>query len=449
MNKFRKIVAGTMFYGSLALACAFAVSQSPVGAQTQNFCDNTGRQFGDVKVLAQVPFPGYPEGIAVRNGKAYVASGVTPYSTKGQNTPFPTNEQTMVFQYDVCTGELQRSFIVNPNQRPVNPRAVSHTVFDGRGRLYVPEFQDGIFRLNLDAANTQQLYATRVPDLPACPGGVVVPNVACSPTLLDERPIMNEAAFDANGNLYVSDSNQATIWVVRPNGPLPRQAEIYFRSARFDAEGGFGPNGLRVSPDGKKLFIAISEGGVTPRGAGSGIFTLPLVKNQKKLTESDLKVFHLYPNQDLPDGIAFGKSGLLYVALLNPASPPPGGFMIPAGFRPPVGPFFGGGVSILRPDGTEKTRITDTTMFDSPAVIAFNGRGSLVVTNHAFLTGNRLKMQVLDVFVNDKESPLFMPNLDKGNGSNGNDGDDDDDNGNDNDDNDDDDDHHKDDDDGE
>lgn len=119
---------------------------------------------------------------------------------------------------------------MNKNQRPVNPRAVSHDAFDGRGRLYVLEFQDGIFRLNLDAENSQQLYASRFPDLRPCPGGVVVPGVACSPTLTDERPIMNEAAFDANGNLYVSDSNQATIWVVRPRGPLPRQAEIYFRS---------------------------------------------------------------------------------------------------------------------------------------------------------------------------------------------------------------------------
>lgn len=97
-----------MFYGSLALACAFAVSQSPVSAQTQtrNLCDNSGRQFGNVQVLAQVPFPGYPEGIAVKNGKAYVASGVAPYSSKGQDIPFPSNEQSMIFEFDVCTGEL-------------------------------------------------------------------------------------------------------------------------------------------------------------------------------------------------------------------------------------------------------------------------------------------------------------------------------------------------------
>lgn len=396
--------------------------------QSTGFCDNTGRPFGDVKVLAQVPYPGYPEGIAVEDGKVYVAVAVAPYSSKGQDVHFPNpTEQSMLFEFDKCTGALLRQFEVNKDQLPINPRAVSHVTFDGRGRAYVPEFQDGIFRLYLDNQNSQELYATRVPDLPACPGGVVVPDVACSPTLTDERPIMNEMAFDARGNLYLSDSNQATIWRIPPRGPLPRQAEIYFRSSRFDAEGGFGPNGLRVSPDGKKLYIAISDDGVTPRGARAGVYTLPLKNNPKNLTDADLKLFHLYAAQDLPDGIGFGKSGLLYVVLLNPASPPPGGFVVPAGFRLPVGPFFGGGVSILRRDGTEKTRITDQTMFDSPACAAFNGKGSLVVTNHAFLTGNRLKMQVLDVFVNDTESPLFKPSLDRGNGSNGNDGNDDDD----------------------
>lgn len=411
-------------------------SQTQTGSPSSGFCDNTGRPFGDVKVLAQVPYPGYPEGIAVEDNKIYVAGAVAPYSSKGQDVHFPNpTEQSMLFEFDKCTGALLRQFEVNKNQLPINPRAVSHVAFDGRGRAYVPEFQAGIFRLYLDGNNRQELYATIVPDLPACPGGVVVPGVACSPTLTDERPIMNEMAFDARGNLYLSDSNQATIWRIPPRGPLPRQAEIYFRSSRFDAEGGFGPNGLRVSPDGKKLFIAISDDGVTPRGARSGIYTIPLKNNPNNLSESDLKLFHLYPAADLPDGIAFGKSGLLYVVLLNPASPPPGGFVVPPGFRLPVGPFFGGGVSILRRNGTEKTRITDATMFDSPACAAFNGKGSLVVTNHAFLTGNRLKMQVLDVFVDDKESPLFKPNLDNGNGSSGNDGhDDDDDDGHDDDD---------------
>lgn len=438
--KLKKLLHVTIFYSSLALVCAFILCQS-ISAQSPlpNRCDNSNRPFGDVKVLAQVPYPGYPEGNAVEGNNVYIAGAVAPYSSKGQDVAFPNpTEQSMLFEFNKCTGELLRQFAVNKNQRPVNPRAVSHVAFDGRGRAYVPEFQDGIFRLRLDAQNSQELYATRLPDLPPCPGGVVVPDVACSPTLTDERPIMNEMAFDAEGNLYVSDSNQATIWVVRPRGPLPRQAEIYFRSSRFDAEGGFGPNGLRISPDGKKIFIAISDDGVTPRGARAGIYTIPLKNNQNNLSESDLKLFHSYPANDLPDGIAFGKSGLLYVALLNPASPPPTGFVVPPGSRLPVGPFFGGGLSILRRDGTEKTRITDQTMFDSPACVSFNGKGSVLLTNHAFLTGNRLKMQVLDVFVNDKESPLFKPVLDNGNGKNGNNGDNgDDDNGNDDDDDDD------------
>src|SRR4051812_11702692 len=99
---------------------------------------------------------------------------------------------------------------------------------------------------------------------------------------------------------------------------------------------------------------------MAPNGAfqGGKIYTLPLVANPGP---GDLQVFAQY-NGKAPDGIAFEKSGKLYVAFAAP---------------------FNSGISILRQNGTEETRIVNTknqiSPFASPANIAFNHKASLVV----------------------------------------------------------------------
>ncbi len=45
----------------------------------------------------------------------------------------------------------------------------------------------------------------------------------------------------------------------------------------------------------------------------------------------------------------------------------------------------------------------------SPANIAFNHKGSLLTTNHAFVT--MINYSVLDVYVDDKAAPLAKPSL--------------------------------------
>ena len=109
----------------------------------------------------------------------------------------------------------------------------------------------------------------------------------------------------------------------------------------------------------------------------------------------DLRVFHKFKAGDLPDGLAFGESGHLYVAMATPLA---------------------SGIAILRPDGTEAKRLKNPLLspispYDSPANIAFNGEGSLLVTNHAFATGLPTQFTLLDVWVKDSESPLAKPIL--------------------------------------
>jgi hypothetical protein len=130
---------------------------------------------------------------------------------------------------------------------------------------------------------------------------------------------------------------------------------------------------------------------IDPNGQGV-IYTLPL-GNHPSL--GSMSLFHSFAPGAYPDGMAFGASGLLYVASATP---------------------FNSGIIALRADGTEAFRLTDPpgspiNPYDSPANIAFNGLGSLLVTNHAFAIGgmNPQQFQVLQVYVNDQDAGLFKP----------------------------------------
>jgi sugar lactone lactonase YvrE len=107
-------------------------------------------------------------------------------------------------------------------------------------------------------------------------------------------------------------------------------------------------------------------------------------------------VFHQYGPGDLPDGVAFGDSGLLYVAIATPGN---------------------SGISMLTPEGEQKARLSNPIdpikPYDSPANVAFKGKGSILVTNHAFVTGvlDPRAFTVLDVYIGDVASPLEKPML--------------------------------------
>ena len=206
---------------------------------------------------------------------------------------------------------------------------------------------------------------------------------ACSPTPFDAPALPNDLAFDKAGNAYVTDSLQATIWKVPAGGGQP---QIWFQDVRL-ASASFGANGLRLSPDRTKVYLTVT----TDLAGRAYVYTVPLVAHP---AAADLKVFHEYTNGDLPDGIAFGATGRLYVAIATP---------------------FASGVSILGSTGAEVARLANQGNpifpYDSPANIAFDAKGSILLTNHAFVTGvtNPEQFTVLDVWVADTGSPLKKP----------------------------------------
>lgn len=357
-------IASTLFLTAAAAACSFF---------TLDAAAKQPRPYGDVQVLATFPAePGFPEGIAVKGNRVYV-SGPARFGTAG------TGPSTVV-AYNRDTGATEATYTTQ-GEALAYEHANSCIAFDGQGRLYVLNIQLGMYRIDTGSGQ-QESYSTPFPDLPACDGN----NAPCSPTFFDAPSLPNDIAFDEDGSAYVTDSLQATIWRVPAGGGTP---QIWFQDARLGTvPNGIGANGIRLSPDRSKVFVVVS---IDPTGLPF-IYTLPLVAQPQA---SDLAVFKAFTPGDIPDGIAFGKSSNLYVAIATPAA---------------------SGVVILNPAGAETGRLTNPAgspffPYDSPASIAFDGHGSLLLSNHAFATMIPTNFTVLDVYVGDKGSPLSKPDL--------------------------------------
>jgi sugar lactone lactonase YvrE len=342
---------------ALLLVCLALLGQQAVRA------DNFARPIGDSKVIAAVPFPGYPEGIAVHDGLIYT-SGPAAFGVPGNFAP------SKVFAYDIETGALVKTITIQNQAGPL--KAISCIAFGEDDNLYVLDEGQGVLQINIETGQ-QSVYAA--PFFPVYQSAFNPP----APVLL------NDLAFDKRGYLYVTDSFEATIWRIPPGGGAP---QVWFQSSMID--GPFGPNGVRVDARSGKLYFTVT---FDANGAGS-VYTLPLVDHP---TINDLKLFHAYTPGAGPDGIAFGRSGKLYVAL--------------AGYSQ---------ISVLGADGTEQARYSGPAQnsaspnplpWANPANIAFNNRtGALLVTNHASLTGlpdPSPLFAVFDVYVNDKAGKLF------------------------------------------
>ncbi len=329
--------------------------------------------FGDVEVLATVPTPpGSPEGIAVHNGRVYVAG-------PAKSGTLLSGQRSSVVAFDRQTGALAATYATQ-GEDLAREHANSCIAFDGNDRLYVLNTQLGLYRID-PATGVQQAYSAPFPNLPACS---LLQKAPCSPTLIDLPALPNDIAFAANGDAYVTDSFQATIWWVPAGGGQP---QIWFQDARF-ASPYIGVNGLRFDPARSKIYVSVTLDML----GGSYLYTLPAVS---KPVTADLKVFRKFALGDAIDGFAFGATGKLYVTLALPTT---------------------SGIAILWPDGSEDTRLVNallspTVPYDSPANVAFDGTGSLLVSNHAFATNLPSHFTVLDVFVGDTASPLERPNL--------------------------------------
>jgi len=281
----------------------------------------------------------------------------------------------MVWQYDIKSGHLDAQFPVTISNPFLPFHALSCIAFGPDG-LYAIEPYVGIIRMHLDPHNTQEAYSLFPPPPPAT------------------GSLLNDLTFDGDGNLYVTDSFQGAIFKIAAGGGAP---VVWFQDPRLLGNPAFpfGVNGIRIDKNSKNVYMTVTFRAGDFSGA---VYRLPLVASP---AASDLHEFHVYPattGLPGPDGIAFGKSGNLYVAL--------------AGYSQ---------ISVLAPDSTELNRFSGPAQnvaspgnplpWANPANIAFNSKnGTILVTNHASLTGlpdPSPLFAIFDVYVDDKAGKLF------------------------------------------
>ena len=338
----------------------------------------------EITPLATVPAnPGYPEGLAVQGNRVYV-SGPARFGTAGTG---PSAVQV----FDRKSGQLKQTIHLT-GETLAAEHALSNIALDCEGGIYGLSTQLGLIHLakGHHKQYTQTVYGNPIPDLPTC--STVPAGTACSPTSVDMPPLTNDIVFDDEGYVYVTDSMQATIFRYAPGGGAP---EIWFQSALLEGGGNipFGPNGVRIDPRGENLYFASTTSASNPvKGV---IYRLPLREGN---TDADLQVFHVYdetiPNSPvgtMPDQLAFGSRGDLYVSLAGSNQ-----------------------ISVLDRDGNEKKRLQsqpgDAIPLDNPAGIAFDTSSkSLLIINHALLSGDSDHFAVLKTNVHDRGAPLAEP----------------------------------------
>ena len=326
------------------------LSVLPFGlTSTQRLGVSVKRPIGDSRVVARLPAtPGYPEGIAVRGQRIYVATAAR-FGTCCLPPPGPPEVQV----FDLRSGQLKKRIAI-VDKTAGQDHGLSGLAFDAAGRLYVLDTQWGIVRFDPSTApvtinpatDSSFLYASAFPDLLPCTPLTPAP---CSPTLVNAPPLPNDIVFDAAGNAYVTDSLQATIWRVQPNSGAP---EVWFQDERLG--GGFGVNGIRLDPTRTALYFTVTADSL----AQGVVYALPLAAP----SDANLEPVHVYTTAEAPDNLAFGESGNLYVALA-------GSNQISV-----LGP---GGAELTRHSGPARSAMGDVP-YDMPSGVAFDHSGALL-----------------------------------------------------------------------
>lgn len=377
-------IAATVVVASLTAVLALSPAAVPSGApwapatalDASAASQPDDPSIGDTTVFAKVPDPGFPEGIAVDGDAVYVTGPASPAGAfLGAG-----GASSRIWVFDRSTSALET--ILDLGSAESGEHGLANLALDSDGRLYVAAIEPGLGILRVDPATGAVGQYAAIPDIPPC-GPLPPAEPTCSPTLLDRPPLANDLVFDAEGNLYVTDSTQATVWRIPPGGA----AEAWFQHVAFDQA--VGPNGIRLGPAGETLYVAVITSNFNPTHP-SAIYTVPRVEDP---APGDLEVFAEVGGVD---GIAFGESGRLYAAAANDHQ-----------------------IVVLAPDGTELHRFPDPVdnlqrdvPYDAPATLAFNDTArTLYVTNHAFFDGVAFsdRFAVLEAYVDDTALPLERP----------------------------------------
>lgn len=339
-----------------------------------------GRTLYDSRILGSVPEGdrGYIEGIAFDGTHVYAGTAL---GSTGTQVPVTNlGEPSRIFSWNRETGEPGPTIVVHGEDTGTE-HGIIGIKFDADGRLYALSNQLGLLRFTRnDAAGWAQETVVQLPDVSPC----AMSAPPCSPTLTDRPPFGNDLTWGPNGALYISDSFQATIWRVTL-GDAPAITP-WFQSESIDRL--FGPNGLRVGPDGTFMAVAVTgPDSVTVDpvvDTASRVISIPFPDP----SAGEIVDLLVLPNGEYADGVAYGQDGALFV-LANSADKM---YIMRAG----------GNVDVVT-----NAELTGSGRMDFPASLVFDGAGALLITNYAFFTGLTPlgSRTVIDVWVNDTGLP--------------------------------------------
>lgn len=327
----------------------------------------------DSRVLGRVPATDgdlFLEGIAFDGTDVYAGTFMDATATF---VPAASPAASRIYSWNRTTGAANAPIVLG-GEDLAREHGILGLTFDDTGRLYALSNQLGLVRFTRVPSGWIQERVAQLPDLAPC----AVSAPPCSPTISDRAPLGNDLTFDADGNLYISDSYQATVWKVTPAGAI----SPWFQSPTIDRL--YGPNGLRISPDGTFMALAITgpdSVAAGPVDRAARVIAIPF-PDPNSGPAKDLLVL---PASEFTDGIAYGERGDLYV-LSNSANK----------------------VYILRIDGAvevvENADLRGPGTMDFPAALVFDGRGALLITNLTWLDGRAYpdNRTVIDVWVNDR-----------------------------------------------
>lgn len=345
----------------LTLAASLAAA-GPAAAAV----DPPSLDVGAVRLFAKIPDPGQPEGVAVdpRDGSVWT----------GSNRGYRTG----VLWHYAADGTLLRTYQLEgqgPAKHGINGIAV-----DGDGLVYALDYA-GARAVRLDpASGRQKVYAT-FRNLPLC---TPLRRRSCEPSLTDTPAWPNWPTFDAEGNLYVSDLNQATIWKVPRGGGA---AQIWHQSRDYASV--YAVNGMQFDADGALVFM--NSLSFLPGSLGRGVvYRLQIRPDGSAGQRTRIGL------TGIGDGLAIGASGRIYLPLSEPLA---------------------NYVQVIDPNGRTLRRLPSADVqrslkipFEAPASVAFRGT-NLLVTNHALYSLDRRKFAVLEMGAGEPGLPLHYPHV--------------------------------------
>jgi hypothetical protein len=316
-------------------------------------------------VFAPVEGPGAPHGLAVASdGAVHVATDNA--AGRGEAGP-PT-----IIRYD-AEGRPEASLQLE-DADPGGVYGVLGLAIDDDRLVAVDPVRSRVLEVDLDAGEVAT-YA-EIPDLPPCL--LVLDEGPCEPGGVDQEPLPRDAVFDADGNLFVTDAGQGTIWRIEPDGPpaVWHQAEDY--ALRRPPDGGLG--GLAFDRHGDLLAVVTTS--FADGAFGRGVL-YRIAVTSAGAAGSRVELARTDPG-DEPVGVAAGGSGRIYLPLAAVDE-----------------------LLVLEADGSEAQRIGAAEVeeqtgipLDAPTDVAFHGE-TLLVTNKSAMRNEADHWAVLGLPVGD------------------------------------------------